>query len=193
MSLIVNANPNIIELLFIPENLWVHSTPAFHELRKHRDMFITKKLRHTFSGYAFAQLKRMNNHHEWMTKPVEKPELKNFLTFIDPRTGLMVEFKNDCDLTKILDVYCCCEISSGVFNVFHDILEENVGIIKEENFAPVSITKKEIDEERYQFCGTLIFNKVGYKQQMDEYQNYTTWVKNRNKARSELEQRYGLS
>lgn len=191
MSLIANANPNIIELLFIPENLWVHSTPAFHELHKHRDMFVTKKLRHTFSGYAFSQLKRMNNHHEWMKKSVEKPKLENFLTVISPETGLIRETKSDDELLKSLELYCCCEISSGVFNMFYDLKRENVGIIKEENFAPVSITKKEIDEHRYSFQGTMIFNKVGYKQQMDEYQNYTSWVTNRNKARSEFEQKYG--
>src|SRR5205085_862996 len=73
-NLAVNsANPNLLEMLFIrPEHqLYIH--PLFQSVLDNRDLFLSKKMCHSFGRFAFAQMKRLKLHREWMMNPVEQP------------------------------------------------------------------------------------------------------------------------
>ena len=50
MRLAANANPNIIELFFIPKNFWLKWTPYWNEIINNRILFMSKKIRYTFNG-----------------------------------------------------------------------------------------------------------------------------------------------
>lgn len=65
-KLAMDANPNIIELLYIPESKWLYVTPEWRKLVKNRHLFLSKKAKFTFSGYAVSQLKRIKNHYFWL-------------------------------------------------------------------------------------------------------------------------------
>ena len=66
IRLAVNCNPNLIELLFTEEENILFIDPAFEKLRAHRDLFLSKKAKFTFSGYAMTQMKRIRGHHKWI-------------------------------------------------------------------------------------------------------------------------------
>jgi predicted nucleotidyltransferase len=66
MSLAAECNPSIIEVLWTEPLV---ETPLGERLRASRAMFLSKKAKHTFSGYALAQLKRIRTHHRWIAKP----------------------------------------------------------------------------------------------------------------------------
>jgi uncharacterized protein len=74
IALAADCNPNIVECLWTdPPDLLIEQ-PAGQLLRSHREKFLSKKARHTFSGYAIAQLKRIKTHRAWLLKPpAEKP------------------------------------------------------------------------------------------------------------------------
>lgn len=83
MKLASDCNPNIIETLFVDDSLLVVNTKYGKKLRQHKDLFLSKKAKHTFSGYAFAQLKRIKQHKAWWDKEANgeippKPERKDF-------------------------------------------------------------------------------------------------------------------
>jgi predicted nucleotidyltransferase len=79
MKLCSDANPNILELLFAPENVWMKSSKEWRMLLNHRELFVSKKVRHTFSGYFHAQIKSIKNHKEWITNPpTNKPTRDEF-------------------------------------------------------------------------------------------------------------------
>lgn len=78
MKLAADCNPSIITLLFIEEPLWVFSTSWWEEIRARRDMFLSTRARHSFSGYAISQLKRMQTHVRWMTKAPTEPVPEDF-------------------------------------------------------------------------------------------------------------------
>lgn len=79
MKICADANPNIIELLFIPEQNVLMTTPAWQTLIDNKHLFISKKARHTFSGYAYAQLKLIERHRKWfINPPKKKPERSDF-------------------------------------------------------------------------------------------------------------------
>src|SRR5881396_3549621 len=43
IELLTHANPNILELLFMPDDCVRRSSPEFHTLEAHRDIFISKQ------------------------------------------------------------------------------------------------------------------------------------------------------
>jgi predicted nucleotidyltransferase len=75
ISLAKDCNPNIIELLFMDESDVLFSTPYWEALRQNRELFLTRKAKWTFTGYATAQLKKIRGHKQWLVnpQPVEPP------------------------------------------------------------------------------------------------------------------------
>lgn len=79
VNLAADCNPNVVELLYADESKIVHMDRFGEELVNIRDRFITKKARHTFSGYAHGQLKRIKSHRSWLLNPPkEKPTRQQF-------------------------------------------------------------------------------------------------------------------
>jgi len=78
-NLCCDCNPNMIELPFISERFWIKTSNYWYKILEHRDKFISKKAKFTFSGYAFAQMKRIQTHKKWLLDPPKKrPERKDF-------------------------------------------------------------------------------------------------------------------
>lgn len=79
LGLAANCNPNIIEILFTDPGDWIHSTQEFELLREHAHLFLSKKARHTFYGYALSQLKRIRTHRAWLLNPPDhKPTREEY-------------------------------------------------------------------------------------------------------------------
>ena len=65
-DLAIKANPNILEMLYLRDNMYLTKDVPKH-LRKfgqklidNRELFLTKKAKYTYMGYAFSQLHRMD-------------------------------------------------------------------------------------------------------------------------------------
>lgn len=57
-KLALNANPTILETLFVnPENIVV-MTAYGSQLLKNRDLFLSQKIKHSYMGYAFSQKRK---------------------------------------------------------------------------------------------------------------------------------------
>ncbi len=59
IDLLLNCNPNVLSLLWLKPNGIIYESPIGQRLRDNRDLFVTKKAYHSFSGYAHAQFKKM--------------------------------------------------------------------------------------------------------------------------------------
>jgi hypothetical protein len=59
VGLLLNANPNVLSLLWLKPNQIIFESATGARLREHRNLFVTKKAYHSFSGYAHAQFKKM--------------------------------------------------------------------------------------------------------------------------------------
>ena len=77
MKLAADCNPNIIEVLFTDPEHWVQVTPVGEKLYARRHEFLSLKAKHTFSGYAISQLKRMKSHRSWLLNPPAKMPDRN--------------------------------------------------------------------------------------------------------------------
>lgn len=69
VSLCAQANPNMLELLFLDPGEVVLTTPLWDRLRAQRSAFLSQKVRFTFTGYAQGQLRRIQGHREWLLNP----------------------------------------------------------------------------------------------------------------------------
>lgn len=72
-GLAANCNPNIIEVLHVDESDVLFCDDFGRRLRDHRNAFLSKKAKHTFAGYAHAQLKRIKTHRAWLLDPPKAP------------------------------------------------------------------------------------------------------------------------
>jgi len=68
MKLYLDANPNILESLWVDEADIQVSTGLYDHLRAARGDLLSSKIAFTYTGYAHNQAKRMKNHHGWMDR-----------------------------------------------------------------------------------------------------------------------------
>lgn len=68
LKLAADNNPNIIEFLYV-DRLIHTETEAWKKIKAARHLFLSRKAKHTFSGYAIAQLKRIETHRGYLLNP----------------------------------------------------------------------------------------------------------------------------
>lgn len=61
IRLLLECNPNTIELLGLDEEQYLIKTALGQELLDHKDLFLSKRAAKSFGGYAGAQLRRLQN------------------------------------------------------------------------------------------------------------------------------------
>jgi len=81
LKLCRDCNPNIIELLFSDGPNLLETSPYWERIRSHRDIFVTKVARKTFSGYAMDQLRKIRSHYKYVNdpQPVAEPEPSRYM------------------------------------------------------------------------------------------------------------------
>lgn len=78
MKLAADCNPNIVEFLYVEQGI-EHCTPQWEKIVEHRDWFLSKKAKFTFSGYAISQLRKIEKYREYLrTPPTHKPTLEEY-------------------------------------------------------------------------------------------------------------------
>lgn len=76
LQLARDVNPNIVELLFVDPDAIVYKHPVMDKILENKHLFLSKRAQYRFSGYAFAQLKRIRGHKVWLDNPLTKPDRK---------------------------------------------------------------------------------------------------------------------
>lgn len=165
LSLASTCNPNIVELLYTDDKFIVSINDIGRKLVANRDMFLTKKARHTFSGYAHAQLLRIQAHRRWITSPPSKPTQEEFKHrhVIDLGPLGSEEFETKTRIVKIVNQWKDWDTTKSY---------------KE------SPTWYKLEVEKY--------DRNGYESAKKEWDNYISWKTNRNEARAELEAKYQI-
>lgn len=78
--LMINQNPNVLELLWQHDSMYVYRDETIWPiLFNRRSEFLSKRLKHSFAGYAFAQLQRLNKLNEKVNQ--NKKRLEEFQKF----------------------------------------------------------------------------------------------------------------
>ena len=191
ISLASKCNPNILELLYMDE--YVHITPAGQNLIKHRRKFINESIKRTYVGYAYSQIKRMENHRYWLLNPEQvKPKPEDFGFSEDYKilskqdVFSFLEFLYSCIKNKIEYLEPTEEFRSLLYDQF-DIK----AVFKNYPLQDESINKiVEITGTEENFIRKVQKSKEYYAARK-RYENYQNWKTNRNPARAAYEQQSG--
>ena len=95
VELLMKANPNALESLFVPKDKVIGEVhPAIQLIIDNRDLFVTKEAIKSTSGYAFSQIKRATGRNKKCVQPVlERKEVLDFCyTFKGQGSQSMKEF-----------------------------------------------------------------------------------------------------
>src|SRR5688572_6510356 len=72
IELLSQANPNIIELLFMPDDCVRSTSDEMCVLVAQRHLFISRQCADTHAGYAISQIKKARGQNKWINNP--RPE-----------------------------------------------------------------------------------------------------------------------
>lgn len=183
ISLCLNNNPNILELLNVPDHCVLYKNHLFDEIKA--AFFLSKKCEQSFGNYAYAQIKKARGLEKKIVNPVEK-ERKSILDFcfvLDKGRSIPVKDyleqnkmnQENCGLSKIPHMKDC-------FNLFHSTKLGYKGIAK--NTFSNEVSQSNIPKEESPLI-MLFFNKDGYSSYCKKYSEYWAWVDKRNEARYE--------
>jgi predicted nucleotidyltransferase len=78
VRLAFDCNPNIIEILFTDPQFILFINKYGQLLRDNRHLFLSKRARYSFGGYAIAQLKRIKGHRKWIMFDEKEPKEEDF-------------------------------------------------------------------------------------------------------------------
>lgn len=85
--LLLKANPTVLESLFVDDEFVIYEHPLFTELKKYRDMFITKDCYGPFIGYAKSQLSKGGSQNKAVMKPLLKRSTPLDFCFVTHKQG----------------------------------------------------------------------------------------------------------
>lgn len=79
IHLLYGCNPNVIEMLGCKPEHFYAMDPAGQELVKNRKIFLSQRAAYTFGGYAFSQLRRLENAiaRDKLDQPKKEVHIKN--------------------------------------------------------------------------------------------------------------------
>lgn len=192
-NLAADSNPSIIEVLHTDPSDHFVVTPIGQEIIDHKDDFLSKKAKFTFSGYAVSQLHRIKLHKKWLMSPATEPPTRASLGLPDqtiiPQDQLTAAFS---EVQKELDRF--------QFNFMENLDESSkieIRATMTEMLAELKITSDQHWESAARKVG-LSDNFIEIMQKERQYANakrnwdqYQNWKKTRNPARAELEAKYG--
>ena len=180
-ELLNKNNPNILDLLCLPEHCVLKKHPLFDDIKP--EMFISRRCEKSFLNYAYNQIKKAHGLNKKILNP-EEPARKSVLDFCFVYRGKqaisLIRFlqkrkihQGDCGLATVPHLPNC-------YNLFLHPTGEFKGIIRSEESNDVQLSS--IPKEA-QPLGLLHFNKDGYSSYCKKYREYWEWVKKRNDAR----------
>lgn len=74
IKLLTAANPNILELMGLHPEHYLYLSPVGQDILDNKDMFLSKKVIHTFGGYANSQLNRLDHKSARNAKQAEQEQ-----------------------------------------------------------------------------------------------------------------------
>lgn len=198
LNLAADANPNILELLFCDDSDVLKLSPAGEMLRASRHLFLSKKARHTFSGYAMSQLKKIESHRRWLLHPPSAPPCRADFGLpertvipadqLAAATAMMMRKVADWENTlPTFGVDCADEASTIAMRdrIVETLTEIHAATTDERVLAAGRVLG--FDDNFLD----LLDRERRYEQKRREWDSFKAWKATRNEARSELECKYG--
>lgn len=181
IELLAKNNPNIIELLNLPERCVLYKHEIMDKIKP--EIFLSRLCEQTFANYAYSQIKKAYGLEKKIVNPVDK-ERRSVLDFCFvylgketiPLQKFLLEkgFKQgNIGLTAISHLRDC-------YNIYYSTDYSYSGIVRKDAANDVCLSSIPKGETP---VGLLYFNKDAYSAYCKEYKEYWDWVAKRNEER----------
>jgi hypothetical protein len=205
-KLAADCNPNIIEFLWSPEDCIKFKDERMQKILDNRNLFVSAKAYHTFSGYAYAQISKCKGQNKLVHNPKpESPPVKEDFCWIiaDPESmGAILDKALDMPFRPMLfddwnrrvlekcgtqamtdlDEYhaAALEHVPNAFRLYY-YGKDSKGVFRGDDMLVCESIP--MGDEWDKFSGILIYNQHEFEKAHKEWKQYWDWVKNRNDAR----------
>lgn len=192
MQLAADCNPSVVEILFTHPDDHLGVTPVGERLLAARELFLSKKAKHTFSGYAMAQLRRLETHHRWVSAPPAAPPRREdfgLSSLTDEEQSRLATVHAEIDkLVKQWEL----DLSALPRDAQDDLRERITAAISERVTADshswrAAARTLGLDDD----LTARIAREREFRARLREWEQFATWQKSRNPRRAELEARFG--
>jgi len=201
IQLLIGNNPNIIELLDVPEDCIIYKHPLFKLIEKAKSKFLTSRVRFTFAGYAVDQIQKARGFNKKMNWEESQMVRKSVLDFcyVLTKTGSIVFPEWLIEQNAL---------NRATFPEFPYLKQENFGLSKidhahdlyalyihdggiysgKETANDVQLTSipKGLDPVAH-----LVFNKDAYSTHCRKFKEYQEWLTHRNENRVKMNKAHG--
>ncbi len=210
--LAADGNPNIFDILWADESCHVLRTQLVEPLLENRDLFLSTKVRWSYSGYAISQLKRIKLHRQHLLHPpIHKPTREEFGLpehTVMPKDQLMAaeslvsrKLEEWLGSKEELPKDILLEMRQRTTMAIRDIWSA-LAVDHLESVAPPLTEDGGLDEGRIARAAgkllgydsnflELLDRERAYRSKMIQWKQYQDWKTNRNPARAEMEARFG--
>lgn len=188
IELLSAANPNVLELLFMPQDCVRLSSPEMTALVTQRELFLAKPCVQSHIGYALTQIRKARGQNKWINQPrPETPPLKEHYCHVIPNDRLLAGDTAPCRPVPLktlgwnLDEFhaASLEHARDAYRLYR-YGQDARGVFRDGMLVCESIPQ---EEEASRFAGLLFYNEQAWKQALADHQNYWTWRRERNEAR----------
>jgi predicted nucleotidyltransferase len=208
VKLITENNPNMLDLLCIPERCVLKMTPYWQEIMDNAELFISKKCKFTFSGYGISQINRLRTHHGYLLcPPKSEPRREDFGLPQFPifETAQLKGLVNVASLFEYVDsshrelfvnqldtIYA--EQVIPLFNKYLNpdrrtiVLEFLQTTLYSQTNTLLALGKNSYIKDEYV---EMAEKELQYANAQHDWKRYQEWKKGRNKKRAVLEEKYG--
>jgi predicted nucleotidyltransferase len=201
MALAANANPNILELLFVPDDCLLDVDPLYQRLVENRQLFLSRKVRWSYVGYSCAQIHRIEVHRRYLLHPIEHAPVRSAFGLPEGEHFVSREQVGAFYVTLAHILRGMIDISEPEIK---DLYRNVVAIVCSEAFPGWEgiVQSQGVPDAALPYVQKLtgasdnfiyaLQREQAYYRQVDEWNKYQTWLKQRNPKRAALEARWGL-
>lgn len=199
VQLAANANPNVLELLYVDPSDILFCNKIAEKLIENRDLFLSSRLKFALGGYSWAQFYRIERHRKWLVKgDIKKPERADYGLSGESLKGhqeinrIITKQIEEWNLSRFgLDTLQMGQLKDSIFDCVYYLSNNKITWDNwPMKFEEAALTKFVEEFNLSKDISNLIVREIQYKNDLKEYQNWLHWKAERNLDRMKLEKAY---
>lgn len=195
-QLAANTNPNIIELLFVDPKDHLYVDESMLEVMDNRHLFLSSKAKFTFSGYAMAQLAKIERHRKWIVLgELKEPKREDFglppvrARQLDDVFGYIKGEVEKWNLSKFsMDEMERSDLKEAIWELINNVSKLEVGWDNWPQVYEAGVVERISKEyDLKEEVVDLLNRERQFKKSSEQYKSWLNWRENRNPERHKLE------
>jgi len=145
--LVEKSNPTCLEALYIPDRCVIYEHPIMTEIKKHRDLFLTKACFNAFGGYSHQQIIKARGLNKKIVNPMKcAPKPLNF-AYVPYKQGSS-RLENWLEYRHLNQKYCGAVAINNMEN-YYGVYYDFFNFFKFENISKEDCIKAYCDKTDY--------------------------------------------